>query len=133
MRMLALILLLLPGWAWATPTPSPTMTATPTPAPSVARFNVMGIWPNPVLRDAGGAQIGLQAPEAGQLRLSLYNARGEEVRRLVKQVVKGEHFLAWDGTNQSGNKVSPGVYYLHGRWEGQGVSQQDGRWFMVKP
>ena len=44
--------------------------------------------------------------------LKIYDLFGKEVINLVDEIQnKGIHSVVWDGTNNSGNSVSPGVYY----------------------
>jgi hypothetical protein len=50
--------------------------------------------------------------EDSHVRLTIHNLRGEIVTTLVNtDQVGGEHTVAWDGTNQRGEKVSSGVYF----------------------
>jgi len=50
--------------------------------------------------------------EDTQVLLTIHNLRGEVVSTLVNgHQVGGEHTVAWDGTNQRGEKISSGVYF----------------------
>ena len=52
------------------------------------------------------------SPQAGQVRLSIFNATGQMVRELLnlEQVAPGRHEAVWDGRDATGSKVSSGVY-----------------------
>lgn len=55
--------------------------------------------------------IGYQLPEAGAVRLAVYNLLGQEVRVLVDEPRDAGSFTAtWDGTDASGRRVASGVY-----------------------
>ncbi len=55
--------------------------------------------------------IGYQLPEAGQVRLAVYNLLGQEVRELVNERRDAGSFSAtWDGTDALGRHVASGVY-----------------------
>ena len=50
-------------------------------------------------------------PEAGDVRLTVYNVAGQLVRTLVDGCTEaGEHAALWDGTDDSGRSVASGVY-----------------------
>ena len=50
-------------------------------------------------------------PKASHVEITIYNTRGQAIRRLVSTVYSaGEHSIKWDGRDQSGNSVSSGVY-----------------------
>ena len=55
--------------------------------------------------------IGYRLPEAGLVRLAVYNLLGQEVRVLVNaRKEAGSFTAAWDGTNAMGRRVASGVY-----------------------
>ena len=55
--------------------------------------------------------IGYQLPEAGQVRLAVYNLLGQEVRVLVNERRDAGLFSAtWDGTDALGRRVASGIY-----------------------
>ena len=55
--------------------------------------------------------ISYYLPQQGKVRLTVYNILGKEVKRLVNQIKSsGRHTVAWDGTNNNGEKVSSGLY-----------------------
>lgn len=55
--------------------------------------------------------IAFNLPKAAQVRLSVFDLQGRKVHTLVNQSMPaGRHQAKWDGTNDSGNKVTSGVY-----------------------
>ena len=51
-------------------------------------------------------------PDAGMVRLSVYNTLGQLIATLTNgQVPAGTHEVSWDGRNQLGQIMSSGVYY----------------------
>ena len=55
--------------------------------------------------------IGYQLPEAGLVRLAIYNLLGQEVRVLVDERKEAGSFTAtWDGNDELGRRVATGVY-----------------------
>ena len=55
--------------------------------------------------------IRYQLPEAGPVRLSVYNLLGQEVRVLVNESKEAGSFTAtWDGTDALGRRVASGIY-----------------------
>ena len=66
-------------------------------------------------------QIAYQVPEAGRVRLVVYNILGQRVRTLADGLVSaGFHSVAWDGRDDSGRPVSSGIYLY--RMEATGFS-----------
>ena len=55
--------------------------------------------------------MGYQLPEAGRVRLAIYNLLGQEVRVLVDERMEAGSFTAtWDGTDELGRRVASGIY-----------------------
>ena len=55
--------------------------------------------------------IRYQLPEAGLVRLAIYNLRGQEVRVLVNERKEaGSLTASWDGTDALGRRVASGIY-----------------------
>ncbi len=51
-------------------------------------------------------------PQTGNANLSIYNLKGQLVKTLVSGAVNvGEHRVVWNGTDNSGQSVSSGVYF----------------------
>ena len=56
-------------------------------------------------------EIRFQLPEANLVVLTIYNALGQEIRKLVnREYQAGFHGVSWNGKNSNGNPVSSGVY-----------------------
>ncbi len=76
--------------------------------PLPVRFNLEQNMPNPF---NPATVIGFQLPEAGAVRLSIYNLLGQEVRVLVNERRDAGSFSAtWDGTDALGRRVASGIY-----------------------
>ena len=55
--------------------------------------------------------INYQIPEAGRVKIVLYNVLGQEVRTLVDQSMEaGFHNVVWDGADEYGRRVASGLY-----------------------
>lgn len=77
----------------------------PRPAPATLGQNI----PNP-FNPVTEIRYTLAAP--GRADLSIYDARGRLVRRLVEgSAAAGEHAVRWDGRNDAGEPAASGVYY----------------------
>ena len=76
--------------------------------PRPDRFNLHQNTPNPF---NPSTLIGYQLPEAGLVRLAIYNLLGQEVRVLVNETKEAGSFTAtWDGTDALSRRVASGVY-----------------------
>ncbi len=73
--------------------------------------------PNPARRSARIAYT-IPATGAGErVRLVLYGLDGREVRTLLDEAaVSGERFLVWDGRDDAGSLVRPGLYFYRLTW-----------------
>ena len=72
------------------------------------RFGLEQNMPNPFNPSTA---IGYQLPEAGMVRLAIYNLIGQEVRVLVNERRNAGSFTAtWDGTDAVGRRVASGIY-----------------------
>ena len=50
--------------------------------------------------------------ETSQVRMDIYNVRGQHVKTLLNQeMLAGTHSVVWDGKDGQGNSVSSGVYF----------------------
>jgi hypothetical protein len=55
--------------------------------------------------------ISYHLAESQSVRLTIYNLRGESIRRLVSgQQAAGNHSIDWDGRNETGQSVASGIY-----------------------
>ncbi|OQY29974.1 MAG: hypothetical protein B6244_01565 [Candidatus Cloacimonetes bacterium 4572_55] len=76
---------------------------------SKVSFNVNQNYPNPI---ASHTTISYSIPETAPVSVAIYNATGQHVRSLVnKQQTSGDYEVSWNGTNDSGEIVSGGVYF----------------------
>jgi Protein of unknown function (DUF1565)/FlgD Ig-like domain/Periplasmic copper-binding protein (NosD) len=67
-------------------------------------------YPNPFNPET---RIVFDLPEAGQVKIAVYNLKGQLVKTLADDVLPaGKNFLIWDGRNETGRQVSSGVYLL---------------------
>ena len=87
-------------------------------APLAADFGLQN-YPNPF---NPSTTIGFIAPESGEVRLSVFNIKGQKVRDLHSgSMAKGHHTIIWDGLDDRGMAVSSGVFFV--RIEMNGRSQ----------
>ncbi len=86
-------------------------------APGSATADLVVPLPDPVLRAfpnpfATGATLSFELKQAQTASLNIYNLRGQKVRSLLDaSLEKGCHELVWDGLDQQGQPVAPGVYF----------------------
>ncbi|MDA0745643.1 MAG: Ig-like domain-containing protein [bacterium] len=53
-------------------------------------------------------------PQAGKVRIAVYNILGQEIRTLVQGVKEaGFHRITWDGKDAHGRSISSGLYFVH--------------------
>ena len=70
-------------------------------------FN-LGNYPNPF---NPSTKISFDLPEAGNVELKVYNARGQKVKTLInKELPAGKNYIFWDGKDNNGKKVASGTY-----------------------
>lgn len=64
-------------------------------------------------------ELTLALPAAGEASLSIYDARGALVKRLLDAMLEaGEHRLTWDGRDDGGQSLPSGVYFARLRTVG---------------
>ena len=72
-------------------------------------FELHQNYPNPFNPET---QISYSLPDDGQVRLTIYNVLGQQVKVLVDEYESaGTKTVVWDGRNQDGEKVSSGIYF----------------------
>jgi len=82
------------------------------PVPEAGQFTVAS-YPNPF---NPSTKIEFNLPRRGELRLRIYNVRGELVRTLLDEVrPAGAGHVMWDGSDDGGRAVASGVYFLETR------------------
>lgn len=68
-------------------------------------------WPNP-FRASATIRFGLSHAAEGEL--AIHDVAGRRVRTLVRGVLPaGEQQVVWDGRDEAGQRVAPGVYFYH--------------------
>jgi hypothetical protein len=79
--------------------------------------------PNPC---RGSTSFQLEIPDhVGPATLTIYNIRGQEVRKLVDGVIeRGRRAVTWDGRDGRGRSVSSGVYLVRFEVDGKGKIQK---------
>jgi len=72
------------------------------------KFVLLQNFPNPFNTST---VIRVRLPEASEVRLSIYNLLGQEIRRLIDgEMEAGTHSVQWDGRDDSGRVLASGVY-----------------------
>lgn len=57
--------------------------------------------------------ITFSIPEAGRVRVSVYNLKGQKVKDLINtDMLRGNHKLVWDGKDANNRNTSSGIYFL---------------------
>lgn len=83
--------------------------------PAITRL--AGFRPNPFFRMTS---VSFELARPAQVRLEVYSPAGTRVRGLAElKFEAGRHAVTWDGRDDSGRRVSPGVYFV--RFIGDGV------------
>ncbi len=73
-------------------------------------FTLSTPWPNPF---NSVTRLQYELPRAGDVRLTVYDVLGREVRRLVQEAKPaGRHEVLWDATGTSGREVASGIYFI---------------------
>jgi len=77
-------------------------------APEV--MTILQCSPNPFSQSTA---ISYALPQAGRVTLSIWDASGRRVRTLVDECqAQGSRSIVWDGTDDAGNLLPTGVYFL---------------------
>ncbi len=73
-------------------------------------FGLYSVAPNPFGR---ATEIGFGLPEHGRVNLTVHDVRGRLVRELVSGLRSADrHSVSWDGRDDSGRIVPPGIYFV---------------------
>lgn len=111
---------------WCQGTPFQTPVDDPGVVPQLTRLEAT-CYPNPFNPET---TIRFVLPDAGPVRLTVYNIRGQQVRSLLNQTMTvGEHAVVWNGCDDSGSAMSSGVYLFHLH---HGTKMVSGRMLMMK-
>jgi hypothetical protein len=77
---------------------------------SNAKLQAVSVWPNPFNPNS---QIRYSLQNAGDIRLTLFDTQGREVRRFMHGFqVSGDHVLVWNGKDIANRPLSGGLYFL---------------------
>jgi hypothetical protein len=75
------------------------------------RLELLQNSPNP-FKESEGTTIVYSIPRKGVVDLAMYNGLGQRVKTLVSTIQqRGVHRLVWRGESDSGEQLSPGVYF----------------------
>jgi hypothetical protein len=88
-------------------------------APTASVLNALAVtsFPTPA---SGGATIRFDLPLAGHARAVIFDVAGRQVRRLHEGFLgKGRHEVRWDGRDDSGRELGPGLYFASVTFSGQ--------------
>ncbi len=78
--------------------------------------------PNP---GHGGASLRYSLPQASEVRLTVYDLAGREVRVLARgEAAAGDHTARWDGRDEFGGAVNAGMYLVRLGAEGRELVQR---------
>jgi hypothetical protein len=80
----------------------------PDSAPVVTSLN--SVYPNPFNPEL---TISFSVGETHEVKLDIYNIRGQKVRSLVNETFRPDNYnIIWESDDNNGNKVSSGIYYI---------------------
>ena len=78
--------------------------------------------PNPF---AAETALRFSLPEPSAVRLVVYDVTGHAIRALAdREVAAGDHSVTWDGRDESGVRVAPGIYFSVLEIRGEVVSRK---------
>jgi uncharacterized membrane protein len=80
-------------------------------------------------RAKDGTTFIFSLPEKGKVTITVYNRLGEKIKDVIKDKEyprAGIYTYYWDGKNEKGNKVSPGVYVYVFKFEGETIRGERG-------
>lgn len=78
--------------------------------------------PNP---GPGRTTFSFDLPRAGEVRLELYDGRGARLASLHEGgLAAGAHSIAWNGRDDAGNPVAPGLYFARLELDGERVTNK---------
>ncbi len=73
------------------------------------QFSLQQNFPNPFNPET---TIRFALPQSSKVTLTIFNSRGQQVRRLTDRVYPaGTYEITWDGRDQANNRVSSGIYF----------------------
>lgn len=72
--------------------------------------NSVKLYPNPFTDF--GLRIELELPKPEKIKIDIFNVKGQRVRSLKKDGLKGKNLLIWNGRNRQNKQCSSAVYLL---------------------
>ena len=89
------------------------------------RFEVLPPQPNPVTRDKLQVRIDLILPAAQAVEVAVYDVLGRRVfARSLEQWRAGRNRFIWNGRDEHGRRVGPGLYFVRFRNQSQQVTRK---------
>lgn len=83
------------------------------PTATAARLALSAPWPNP---SRGETRFALELGARDRGEVAVFDAGGRRVRTLLAGTLEpGRQVLAWDGRDERGGRVSPGIYFIRAR------------------
>lgn len=77
---------------------------------TIKGYQLSSAYPNPF---NGSAMLRYHLPEAGFVRIELFNMLGQKVRTLMAEnQISGSHQIHWNAKDDFGHSVSSGVYFI---------------------
>jgi len=74
----------------------------------IRSFKVIGNYPNPF---NPSTTIAYSIPQKSDVKVNIYDVNGQLIKEIVNESLDaGEHFVTWNGTNQTNSSVASGVY-----------------------
>ena len=86
--------------------------------------NLFTVYPNPFTSEI---TIGVWNPEKTEVDVAIYSLLGQRIKNLYSAENEGQLLLKWDGTNDSGQKMVPGIYLCKVNNETKKVFFKDGK------
>ncbi|MCX6827869.1 MAG: T9SS type A sorting domain-containing protein [candidate division Zixibacteria bacterium] len=97
------------GWSRVCTFPMGNESQIADPAAGLARWELEQNFPNPF---NPVTRIAFRLPMAGEVTLSIYNIRGQLVKRLChEEFSAGVHQLEWNGTDENNKDAASGIYF----------------------
>jgi subtilisin family serine protease len=75
------------------------------------RFDLAPVWPNP---STGLARIDFTVPQESRVKVLVFDIQGRQVATLADgSYSPGKYQVTWDGSSETGEKASSGMYFVH--------------------
>ncbi len=75
-------------------------------------------FPNPFREQLS---IELSSSKSSEVKVKIYNIKGQQVKSLSQEVYSGNNSITWDGKDQSGNSSANGIYFIRVSSPGQNL------------